>query len=291
MLPISGTPQTAGPSAGFAAAGAITGNTHARLFDIATCVDALSRYLDSPLAIDGLHGVGSIAANENIPTLTHLMFYRMPAEVQQYLMIHLIRNGQHLLIGNLKLPDGHDSLECLLRATVTASHAARDWDGETQTASDADLLALRKIIDRMFEMPTHIPLPMHGRPLATLVDPTDTLVQGVTNALNNYKRNLATPGLGTPISAAAADAAAKIAERRPHTTSPAVPLLPSEAEAKARSGAAASTSGLENNPTSNGGTKRPHSDAPNEIRPVSAAAVPAITLSHPDRPDVSPTPL
>jgi hypothetical protein len=300
MLPISGTPRTVGPpanfAAGFAADSATNDNKNTGSFDMAVCIDALSSYLDSPLAVDGLRGVGSIAANADIPTLTHLMFYGMPAEPQQYLMIHLIRNGQHLLIGNLKLPDGHDSLECLLRATVTAAHAARDWDGETQTASDADMLALRKIVDRTFEMPTHMPMPMHGQPLATLINPTDTLVQGVTNALRDYKRSLAMPGLDTPITAAAADAAARLAERRPHTTSPAVPLFPSASGARAESGSgsgattSASTSAAENNPTSNRGMKRPHSDHADPISMVTPVAVPAITLSHPDKQDASPTP-
>ena len=109
------------------------------------CLGAISNYLDTPLAIDGIPGIDRPCPAEPLSNLTHLIFYRThgdrPSTVK--LMIHLVRSGKELMMFNLELPKDRN---VLFRAVATASHAAHDWDRNTPAANDAQTQVLRQMI-------------------------------------------------------------------------------------------------------------------------------------------------
>jgi hypothetical protein len=290
MDAVSNIPYS-GPTTG------IRNNLATEEISMENCINALSTHLGSPLVIDGLPGIDGIKYDEDPSPLTHLMFYNDLASRQRMVLIHLIRNDEHLTLKSLAMPHDQDPLNTLCRAVATAAEAARTWDQNTLAANDNDTQALRQRILSRAHATTVQATTMRtdqdqdAGDSSSSTDTAETLHDEMVAMITVMLRGNDTSE--RPVRNAGQDAnphTARITGRRPHIP---VRAMPAAAEEKP---VAAPRRGI----------KRQRSDEAIEAIPTEAAvapvsvaspafaptspASPATATGHPDRPASPPTP-
>jgi hypothetical protein len=286
MFPNSIAPP-AGPSPG------IQNRLAPQAISVTDCINALSDHLGSPLVIDGLPGIDGMKYDDDPSPLTHLMFHDDLASRQRSVLIHLVRNDEHLLLKDMALPREQNPLNTLFRAVATSVRAALTWDQNTLPANDADTQALRELIlsttSTAVQTTTHRE-PHAGSSAGTAHNAQEALFEDLKSMLiaqNAHEKSLRHAGT----SAGIAPGPSPITQRRPHVPLSIMPTAADKAPvARPRQG-----------------MKRRHPDEATEAAPSVAAAAPlasvivrhlalssppspATATGHPDRPDGPPTP-